>query len=136
MSSVSQRVLERLDAELSETDAAGRPILSGKVAVTAVLGNEDGAHKITADLYQALADVGFSIPSQGGTYWNGEAHHGLPRRRAHARRSGECHRHARAQRHASGSAAVAASVPRALSSFSASLPRGRAECENRVEASA
>lgn len=75
MSSVSQRVLERLDAELSETDAAGRPILSGKVAVTAVLGNEDGAHKITADLYQALADVGFSIPSQGGTYWNGEAMH-------------------------------------------------------------
>ncbi len=73
MSSVAQRVLERLDAELSETDAQGRPILSGKVAVTAVLGNEDGAHKITADLYQSLADVGFTIPSQGGTYWNGEA---------------------------------------------------------------
>ena len=75
MSSVAQRVLERLDAELSETDAEGRPILAGKVAVTAVLGNEDGAHKITADLYQALTDVGFSIPSQGGTYWNGEAMH-------------------------------------------------------------
>lgn len=75
MSSVAQRVLERLDAELSETDAAGRPILSGKIAVAAVVGNEDGAHKITADLYQALADVGFSVPSQGGTYWNGEAMH-------------------------------------------------------------
>jgi multimeric flavodoxin WrbA len=75
MSSVAQRVLERLDAELSETDAEGRVILAGKVAVTAVLGNEDGAHKITADLYQALADVGFSVPSQGGTYWNGEAMH-------------------------------------------------------------
>ena len=29
MSSVAQRVLERLDAELSETDAEGRPILFG-----------------------------------------------------------------------------------------------------------
>ncbi|SDG71185.1 flavodoxin family protein [Microbacterium pygmaeum] len=75
MSSVAQRVLERLDAELSETDAAGRPLVEGKVAITAVVGNEDGAHKITADIYQALADVGFSIPSQGGTYWNGEAMH-------------------------------------------------------------
>jgi hypothetical protein len=43
--------------------------------VTVVLGNEDGAHAITADLYQALGDVGFSIPSQGGVYWNGEAMH-------------------------------------------------------------
>jgi len=75
MSSVAQRVIERLDAELSETDEAGRPILSSKVAVTAVVGNEDGAHKITADLYQSLGDVGFNIPSQGGTYWNGEAMH-------------------------------------------------------------
>lgn len=75
MSSVAQRVLERLDAELSELDEEGRPVVAGKVAVSVVLGNEDGAHKITADMYQALADVGFSIPSQGGTYWNGEAMH-------------------------------------------------------------
>ncbi|WP_100466864.1 flavodoxin family protein [Mycobacteroides abscessus] len=75
MSSVAQRVLERLDAELSETDEEGRPILSGKVAVAAVVGNEDGAHKITADLFQALNDIGFSVPAQGCTYWNGEAMH-------------------------------------------------------------
>jgi multimeric flavodoxin WrbA len=73
MSSVAQRVLERLDGELSETDDAGRPLITGKVAVTAVVGNEDGAHKITADLMQALDDVGFTIPAQGGTYWNDEA---------------------------------------------------------------
>lgn len=73
MSSIAQRVLERLDAELSETDDEGRPILAGKTAVTVVLGNEDGAHAITASLYQGLGDVGFSIPSQGGVYWNGEA---------------------------------------------------------------
>jgi multimeric flavodoxin WrbA len=72
-SSVAARVFERLDAELSETDDAGRPILFGKVAVVAVVGNEDGAHKITADAFQALNDVGYSIPAQGVTYWNGEA---------------------------------------------------------------
>src|SRR5919107_978606 len=76
MSSVAQRVLERLDAELSETDDSGRPLVTGKVAVTAVVGNEDGAHKITADLMQALDDIGFTIPAQGGTYWNGEAMQG------------------------------------------------------------
>ncbi|MBW0104389.1 flavodoxin family protein [Pseudonocardia sp. KRD291] len=73
MSSVAQRVLERLDAELSETDAEGRPGLFGKVAVVAVVGNEDGAHKIIADSFQALSDMGFTIPANGSTYWNSEA---------------------------------------------------------------
>lgn len=77
MSSVAQRVLERLDAELSEIDDAGRPAMFGKVAITAVVGNEDGAHKITADLFQALNDIGFTVPAQGGTYWNGEAMSGV-----------------------------------------------------------
>lgn len=72
-SSVAHRVLERLDAELSETDENGRPLVEGKVAVVGVVGNEDGAHKIAADLFQALNDVGFSLPSQAATYWNGEA---------------------------------------------------------------
>jgi len=73
LSSVAQRALERLDAELSETDDDGRPKVEGKVAIVGVVGNEDGAHAIIADVFQALNDVGFSIPSQGSTYWNGEA---------------------------------------------------------------
>jgi multimeric flavodoxin WrbA len=73
MSSVAQRVLERLDAEISETDDEGRPILLGKVAVVAVVGNEDGAHHIIAEAFQGLNDVGFSIPAQGCTYWSGPA---------------------------------------------------------------
>jgi multimeric flavodoxin WrbA len=73
LSSVAQRVLERLDAELSETDDEGRPETFGKVALAVVVGNEDGAHAITADLFQSLNDVGFTIPAQGGVYWNGEA---------------------------------------------------------------
>jgi multimeric flavodoxin WrbA len=75
LSSVAARVLERLDAELSETDADGRLTMFDKVAVVVVVGNEDGAHKITADVLQALNDVGFSAPAQGGVYWNGEAMH-------------------------------------------------------------
>jgi multimeric flavodoxin WrbA len=73
--SIAQRVLARLAAELSETDASGRPTLFNKVAIAAVVGNEDGAHKISADLFQALNDVGYTIPAQGVTYWNGEAMH-------------------------------------------------------------
>lgn len=73
MSSIAQRVLERLDAELSFTDSGGRPGMVGKVATVAVVGNEDGAHKIVADVFQALNDVGYSIPAQGSTYWNDEA---------------------------------------------------------------
>jgi len=72
-SSVAQRVLERLDAELSNTDDAGRPVMLGKVAIVAVVGNEDGAHKVIADMFQGLNDIGFSIAAQGSTYWNGEA---------------------------------------------------------------
>jgi multimeric flavodoxin WrbA len=75
MSSVASRVIERLDAELSETDDAGRPILYDKVALVAVVGNEDGAHKISADLFQSLNDYGYTIPAQGVSYWNGEAMH-------------------------------------------------------------
>lgn len=72
-SSVTQRVLERLDAELSETDDQGRPVMYGKVATVAVVGNEDGAHKVIADVFQALNDVGFTVPANGSTYWNGAA---------------------------------------------------------------
>jgi multimeric flavodoxin WrbA len=74
-SSVCQRVLERLDAELSEKDDEGRTTVFGKVAVIAVVGNEDGAHHISSQLFQALNDVGFTIPAQAATYWNGEAMH-------------------------------------------------------------
>ena len=71
--SVSKLVLERLDAEVSETDDEGRYLTHGKVAVVAVVGNEDGAHHTTAELFQALNDVGFTIAANASTYWVGEA---------------------------------------------------------------
>jgi multimeric flavodoxin WrbA len=49
--SLAQKVLERLDAELSETDGQGRPSMYDKVALVA---------------------VDFSIPAQGSTNWVGE----------------------------------------------------------------
>ena len=40
------------------------------------VGNEDGAHHVAAELYQGLADVGFTIPASAQTYWVGEAMQG------------------------------------------------------------
>ena len=74
-SSYTQRVLERLDAFLGETDSAGRMVSLDRVALVAVVGNEDGAHHVAAELFQGLSDVGFTIPAAGMTYWVGEAMH-------------------------------------------------------------
>ncbi|MFL1898262.1 flavodoxin family protein [Streptomyces tauricus] len=75
-SSIAQRVMERLDAEISETDDEGRMLTYGKVAAVCVVGNEDGAHKVSADLFQGLNDVGFSLAPNAVTYWVGEAMQG------------------------------------------------------------
>jgi len=72
-SSIAKRVMERMDAFLDETDDRGRMPAFGKVAVAAIVGNEDGAHHCHAEIYQALNDVGFTIPAGAGTYWVGEA---------------------------------------------------------------
>jgi multimeric flavodoxin WrbA len=72
-SSVCKMVLERLDAELAETDDQGRMSMAGKVAMVAVVGNEDGAHHVVAECLQALTDVGFSAAPTAGVYWVGEA---------------------------------------------------------------
>jgi multimeric flavodoxin WrbA len=75
-SSVSKRVLERMDAFLGEKDERGRMPSYGKVAIAVVTGNEDGAHHVGAEFQQALTEVGFTIPAGGATYWVGEAMHG------------------------------------------------------------
>ena len=76
-SSVTKRALERLDAELSETDDEGRLLTYGKVAAVAVVGNEDGAHHVSAEVFQALDDVGFSLAPNAVTYWVGRAMEGV-----------------------------------------------------------
>ena len=69
-SSVAKRVLERMDAMLSETDDQDRPVAYNRVAGVVVTGNEDGAHHVINEIAGALVDIGFTIPGQAWTYWN------------------------------------------------------------------
>jgi multimeric flavodoxin WrbA len=77
MSSLAKRVVERMDAFLSETDDRGRMPSFSKVALIAIVGNEDGAHNVTAQLGQALADTGWTLPASPACYWVGEAMGGV-----------------------------------------------------------
>lgn len=70
VSSVAKRVMERMLALLEETDDDGKPVCFDKVGGVVVTGNEDGAHKVIADVAQALIDVGITVPGQAWTYWN------------------------------------------------------------------
>lgn len=45
----------------------------GKVAAVAVVGNEDGAHHVSAEVFMALNDVGFTNAANAVAYWVGEA---------------------------------------------------------------
>ena len=72
-SSVAKRVLERMDAFLDETDEAGRMPSYSKVAVAAIVGNEDGAHCVSSQLFQSLNDTGWTIPAVAACYWVGAA---------------------------------------------------------------
>ncbi|WP_093802150.1 flavodoxin family protein [Streptomyces sp. Wb2n-11] len=69
-SSIAQRMLERMDAMLSETDADGRPVAYNRVAGVVVTGNEDGAHHVISEIAGGLMDFGYTIPGQAWTYWN------------------------------------------------------------------
>ena len=69
-SSVAKRVLERMDARLSETGDDGVPVAYNRVAGFVVTGNEDGAHHVIAELAQGVIDIGFTVPGQAWTYWN------------------------------------------------------------------
>ena len=69
-SSVAQRVLERMDAMISETDDEGRPVAYNRVAGVVVTGNEDGAHHVISEVAGGLIDVGYTVPGQAWTYWN------------------------------------------------------------------
>src|SRR3954451_11169413 len=73
--SVCQIVMERLDAFLGEEDEKGRMISYDRVALVGVVGNEDGAHHVGAQLFQGLNDVGFTLAANAMTYWVGEAMH-------------------------------------------------------------
>ena len=74
-SSNAQRVLERLDAFIGELDDRDQMATVDRVAMVAVVGNEDGAHHVGAELFQGLNDVGFTLATGAMTYWVGESMH-------------------------------------------------------------
>jgi multimeric flavodoxin WrbA len=71
--SVSQMVLERMDALLSETNEKGQLPLYGKVAGVCVVGNEDGAQHVGASILYNLMQFGATIPPNAEAYWVGPA---------------------------------------------------------------
>ncbi len=105
-SSVCKMVLERLDAELSETDDEGRLSTYNKVAAVAVVGNEDGAHHVTAEVLQALNDTGFSVRGQRVDVLGrrGDARHRLPGPRPQAREDDRHHQDRGGQHRTPGAA--------------------------------
>ena len=76
--------LSRPDWQASVSDEAiaqtirqgrGRMPSFNKVVVIGIVGNEDGAHHVTAELLQALNDTGWTAAGQAACYWVGEAMH-------------------------------------------------------------
>lgn len=70
MSSIAKRVIERMDAFLSETDEQDRPIAYNRVAGFVAVGNEDGAKHVIGEMAAELMELGFTIPGQSYTYFN------------------------------------------------------------------
>src|SRR5204863_232292 len=64
---------ERMDAFIHEKDNKKRMPPYSRIALCAVVGNEDGAHHVSAEVFQGLSDCGFTIPANAVTYWVGEA---------------------------------------------------------------
>lgn len=75
-SSVTQMALERVDSLIADTDDRNQMRSVDKLAIAAVVGNEDGAHMVGSQVFQGLNDAGFTIPPGGMTYWVGEAMQG------------------------------------------------------------
>nr|WP_228454413.1 NAD(P)H-dependent oxidoreductase [Streptomyces alkaliphilus] len=69
-SSIAQRMLERMNMMMSETDDEERPVAFNRVAGVVVTGNEDGAHHVISEITGGLIDIGYTIPGQAWTYWN------------------------------------------------------------------
>lgn len=72
VSSLLQRVIERMDAFDEEVIRGGRAVLLNKVAGIIVTGSEDGAQAVMARLMSTLSFLNFTLPPQCCTYWVGE----------------------------------------------------------------
>jgi len=74
MSSICQRVIERLDDTYSSYDEeTGQFPLYNKVGGVIVTGNEDGAQATSSEVLFALESLGCTIPPNSDVYWVGDA---------------------------------------------------------------
>ncbi|WP_059102884.1 flavodoxin family protein [Shouchella shacheensis] len=72
-SSVSKKVLERMDGSQEITNKEGQPFFYNKVAGVVVTGNEDGAKNAISSILFGLSYLGYTVPPESYTYWLGEA---------------------------------------------------------------
>jgi multimeric flavodoxin WrbA len=87
MSSICQRVIERLDDTYSAYDTGnGQFPLYDKVGAVIVTGNEDGAQATSSEVLYALQSFGCTIPPNSDVYWVGDAGAGPSYIAAHAER--------------------------------------------------
>jgi multimeric flavodoxin WrbA len=70
MSSLAQRVLERLNGMFGEKDEQGRPVAYNHVAGFVATGNSDGAKHVIAEMIAGLSEIGFTVPGQSWAYVN------------------------------------------------------------------
>lgn len=74
MSSLCQRIIERLDDTFAAYDASnGQFPLYNKVGAVIVTGNEDGAQATSSEVLYALQSFGCTIPPNSDVYWVGDA---------------------------------------------------------------
>lgn len=71
-SSLTQRLIERLDAFDEEYHAGHRSALYNKVAGIVITGSEDGALSVMGSIMMVLSWMGFTLPPECCAYWVGE----------------------------------------------------------------
>ncbi|TMW70769.1 flavodoxin family protein [Alteribacter natronophilus] len=72
-SSITTRIMERLNASSGEENEKGQPIYYNKVAGVVVTGNEDGAKHAAQSILYGMHHLGFTVPPNVEAYWVGEA---------------------------------------------------------------
>ncbi|HEY3249912.1 MAG TPA: NAD(P)H-dependent oxidoreductase, partial [Ignavibacteria bacterium] len=75
-SSLTQRVIERLDAFDEEYHKGGRSALYNKVGGIVITGSEDGALSTLGTIMMVMTFMGFTLPPECCCYWVGEV--GMP----------------------------------------------------------
>ena len=72
-SSITKKIIERLYAGSSLTNASGQYLYYGRVAGAIITGNEDGIKHCSSNILYSLQHIGYTIPPQADCGWIGEA---------------------------------------------------------------